>query len=107
MRAKCFKERYNATLLYQYHHHNNIQRILIHLNIIGFREYAVQLVKFLRYEIYSPNGELRELATKSEFRFENWGDLGEIDAEDENQKENLERLLKLPIEEINRKNIIL
>ncbi len=70
-----------------------IQRILAHLNVVGFREYAKKLVEFLEKEIYGSdntfesysnqsfnkitfeNAPLKDLA-KSEV-FQKWKDLGE------------------------------
>ena len=33
-----------------------IERILSHWNVVGFRQYAIEFVKFLEKEIYGPNG---------------------------------------------------
>jgi hypothetical protein len=33
-----------------------IERILSHWNVVGFRLYAIEFVKFLEKEIYGPNG---------------------------------------------------
>ena len=36
----------------QNHNWYRIRRLLAHLNLVGFRRYAVELVKFLETEIY-------------------------------------------------------
>ena len=51
-RAKNYKERYHATLITSYHNNLRIRRILAHLNVTGFRIYAIELIKFLEKEIY-------------------------------------------------------
>lgn len=50
------KNRYKDALLTYFHNHLRIRRILTHLNNVGFRRYAVQLVNFLEKEIYGEVG---------------------------------------------------
>lgn len=49
---ETFIERYEATFKTRFHNHMRIRRILCHMNNCGFRRYAIQLVKFLEFEIY-------------------------------------------------------
>lgn len=51
-RSNNYKERYAVTLTKKKHNQLRIRRILAHLNIVGFRTYAIELVKFLEKEIY-------------------------------------------------------
>ena len=55
-RTQYFLERYQATLLTRFHNHLRIRRLLAHLNLVGFRIYAKELVKFLEIEIYGREG---------------------------------------------------
>ena len=55
-RAENYGERYRATLMASSYNYTRIKRILAHLNIVGFRRYAIQLVEFLETEIYGEHG---------------------------------------------------
>lgn len=58
-RNSDFEKRYKASLCpVDGNNHNwlRIWRILAHLNVVGFRRYAKQLVKFLEKEIYGYEG---------------------------------------------------
>ena len=50
-RSEDYKKRYCATFLTKYHNHLRMRRILMHLNNVGFRRYAIQLVNFLKREM--------------------------------------------------------
>lgn len=55
-RAHNFDSRYRATLLLSTQNHTRVKRLLAHLNVVGFRRYAVQFVKFFETEIYGEEG---------------------------------------------------
>jgi len=55
-RAKNYEERYRATLITSLHNHLRVRRILAHLNIVGFRAYAIELVNFLEKEMFGEVG---------------------------------------------------
>jgi len=59
VRGKDYKKRYNEALLTNWHNHLRVQRILMHLNNVGFRKYAIELAKFLKEEVYR-NGDNNE-----------------------------------------------
>ncbi len=48
--------RYKATLLTSPNNHMRIKRILANLNVVGFRQYAIEFVNFLEVEIYGEIG---------------------------------------------------
>jgi len=47
-----FSNRYKYSFLTYFHNHLRMRRILTHLNNVGFRRYAIELVNFLEKEIY-------------------------------------------------------
>ena len=59
-RNEKYLDRYNKALVPRNtgYNHNwlRIRRILAHLNVVGFRRYAIQLVRFLEKEIYGSEG---------------------------------------------------
>lgn len=55
-RTPNFEKRYRATFITSTNNHVRIKRILAHLNVVGFRQYAIQLVNFLEEEIYGEKG---------------------------------------------------
>lgn len=55
-RASNYEERYKATLISSLHNHLRIRRILAHLNVVGFRPYAIELVNFLEMEMFGEIG---------------------------------------------------
>jgi hypothetical protein len=55
-RAENYEERYKATLITSLHNHLRVRRILAHLNIVGFRNYAIELVNFLETEMFGGKG---------------------------------------------------
>jgi len=55
-RASNYEERYKATLITSLHNHLRIRRILAHLNVVGFRPYAIELVNFIEKEMYGEVG---------------------------------------------------
>mmetsp|Transcript_14808 Transcript_14808/g.12615 ORF Transcript_14808/g.12615 Transcript_14808/m.12615 type:complete len:242 (-) Transcript_14808:150-875(-) len=55
-RANNYEERYRATLITSLHNHLRVRRILAHLNITGFRKYAIELVKFIEIEMFGELG---------------------------------------------------
>lgn len=81
-----FKERYNETIAYPTHNHLRIRRILAHLNVVGFRDLAIKVVKFLREEVQKPDsglGYIRRVV------MEVWSKYGEIDENNEEQVKSL------------------
>mmetsp|Transcript_27057 Transcript_27057/g.23954 ORF Transcript_27057/g.23954 Transcript_27057/m.23954 type:complete len:157 (-) Transcript_27057:33-503(-) len=55
-RAKNYEERYYETLITSLHNHMRVRRILAHLNVVGFRKYAIELVYFLEEEMFGHKG---------------------------------------------------
>jgi hypothetical protein len=55
-RSDKYEERYHKTLITSLHNHLRIRRILTHMNVVGFRKYAIELVKFFETEIYGSEG---------------------------------------------------
>jgi len=55
-RSDKYEERYHKTLITSLHNHLRIRRILTHMNVVGFRKYAIELVKFFEVEIYGCEG---------------------------------------------------
>jgi hypothetical protein len=58
-RSAQYKDRYR-TLLCSPHNHLRMRRILMHLNNVGFRRYAIELVKFLDKEVNGDNSKSAE-----------------------------------------------
>lgn len=53
---RSYIKRYQLTLITSLHNHLRVQRILAHLSITGFRNYAIELVKFLETEMFGCEG---------------------------------------------------
>lgn len=71
-RAANFEERYRSTLIASSQNHLRIKRILAHLNIVGLRQYAIELVNFLETEMFGEKGgynkyQLQQKPIKSEY----------------------------------------
>lgn len=49
-----------------------IQRILCHLNVVGFRKYAINLVDFLEKEIYGEEGGYTNFINKDNPDFKSY-----------------------------------
>ncbi|EAS06950.1 opioid growth factor receptor (macronuclear) [Tetrahymena thermophila SB210] len=126
-RADNYKERYHETFITSYHNHMRIRRILCHFNNVGFRRYAISLVKFLEKEIYGEKGyqkfaedkrplvlKWQELPQTIPLRqlsrlkvFEEWQIYGEIDENNQLQVETLQDNCFATIQDIKRESIYL
>ncbi|KAL4469836.1 hypothetical protein ABPG72_013579 [Tetrahymena utriculariae] len=126
-RADNYKERYHETYITSYHNHMRIRRILCHFNNVGFRRYAISLVKFLEKEIYGEKGyqkfaddkrplviKWQELPQTLPLRqlsrlkvFEEWQIYGEIDENNQLQVETLQDNCFATIQDIKRESIYL
>ena len=76
-RTMNYKWRLQETLATFNHNHLRMRRLLAHLNVVGFREYAIKLVRFLQKES-EKNGFLHNIR---EVVIEVWSKYGEIDEE--------------------------
>lgn len=76
-RSQDYLKRFKATLKGVTHNHLRVRRILTHLNNVGFRNYGIELVEFLKKEIYDSKGELQDLQKFNSFR--DWVIYGRID----------------------------
>lgn len=59
-RSKSYSQRYEETFLssaFQSVHIQKIRKILQFLNAVGFRKYAIELVKFMKKEIFGEGGQ--------------------------------------------------
>ncbi|KAL4476572.1 hypothetical protein ABPG74_010305 [Tetrahymena malaccensis] len=126
-RADNYKSRYYETYITSYHNHMRIRRILCHFNNVGFRRYAISLVKFLEKEIYGEKGyqkfvedkrplvqKWQELPQELPLRqlsrlkvFEEWQIYGEIDENNQIQVETLQDNCFANIQDIKRESIYL
>jgi len=55
-RSDHYEKRYDKTLITSLHNHLRVRRILTHMNVVGFRKFAIELVDFLETEIYGSKG---------------------------------------------------
>jgi hypothetical protein len=60
-RQPDYKERFHKTFLTSFHNHMRVTRILCSLSELGFGSYATELCRFLKHEIYAPEGALTPL----------------------------------------------
>ena len=47
------------------HNYVRIKRILAHLNVVGFRQYAIEFINFLEVEIFGEKGGCRQYLEES------------------------------------------
>ena len=93
------------------HNHLRIRRILTHLNNVGFRKYAIELVKFFEAEIYGGFGGYAEYKTTKKFLAEDpplkeladkkgtydvWSFYGEAQTEEEIKNLEKNSMMKYP-----------
>ena len=55
-RTKNFKKRFKETFIERKHNLLRLRRILSHLNVCGFRIYAIKVVNFIEKQIYGEVG---------------------------------------------------
>lgn len=58
--SRNYAKRYHETLITSLHNHLRVRRILAHLNIVGFRDYAIELVNFLEIETFGYIGGFQD-----------------------------------------------
>jgi len=109
-RSTGFATRYRETLILRSHNHLRMRRILMHLNNVGLRAYAIELVRHLEKEIYGEIGGFNAYQTTNKIAnntaplkdlarinvFETWSWYGEAVHEDEIAKLEKNTFMKYP-----------
>ena len=85
--SEKYKSRFDATLTYFNHNHLRIRRLLAHLNVVGFRSYAIKIIKLFKKESLK-GGYLHNIKNVID---DTWVSYGEID---ENNNIEVKDLLK-------------
>ena len=83
-RSGNFQERCNRAFKKKKSHHClRMTRILAHLHAVGFRKYAIELLKFLEKEIYGEVGMYKKLRTRNNSPLNKLSSINKVDFDKE------------------------